>query len=91
MQKVGNCGRKTAKEGVLKGRSKEERLKKWFTHFSELLGEQPVISGNEEDEIISVLPEQDINTAPFTLEEYHAVRNINEIVLHFANKVVFLF
>ena len=67
-------GRKSAKKGVLKGNSKEERLKKWFTHFSDLLGKEPTISGDDQDEIIPVLPEQVINTGPFTPDEYQAVK-----------------
>ena len=66
--------RKTAKKGVLKGANKEDRLKKWYTHFSELLGKEPTISGNEDDEILSVLSDLNIATGPFTNEEYQAVK-----------------
>ena len=41
-------------------------MKKWFTHFSELLGKVPNISGNEEEEIIHILSELDRDTGPFT-------------------------
>ena len=67
-------GRKTAKKGLLKGDSKEERLKKWFTHFSELLGKEPNISGNEEEEILPILSELGIDTGPFTFDEYQVVK-----------------
>ena len=67
-------GRKSAKKGVLKGNSKTDRLNKWYTHFSELLGKEPNITGSEDDEITAVLPDLGITTDPFTMDEYLAVK-----------------
>ena len=72
-------GRKAAKKGIIKGGSKEERLKNWYTHFSELLGKEPIVS-DEFEEIQRVLPDLDIDDSPFTMEEYQAVKkNLNLI------------
>ena len=35
-------GRKASRQGILKGKTKEERRQKWFSHFQSLLGEDPV-------------------------------------------------
>ena len=68
-------GRKTAKVGVIKGENQEDRVKKWFSYFSQLLGKEPVINnGSQEDEITPILPELNIDTGPFTEEEYHLVK-----------------
>ena len=68
-------GRKAAKVGVIKGTNQEDRVKKWFSHFSQLLGSEPTISnGSQQEETISILPELNIDTGPFTVEEYHLVK-----------------
>ena len=33
-------GRKTKKQGILKGKSKEDRVKQWYNHFKNLLGKE---------------------------------------------------
>ena len=43
-------GRKRTRSGNLKGKTKEERLEGWYTHFKDLLGNPPVV--NDEDEEI---------------------------------------
>ena len=42
-------GRKIACQESIKGRNKEERIAKWFEHFSNLLGTEN-ISDDQEDE-----------------------------------------
>ena len=65
--------RKTAKKGIIKGTGKQDRLNKWHRHFSDLLGKEP--SGNEDgEETQTVLPNMDINTEPFIMEEYRKVK-----------------
>lgn len=66
-------GRKSTKKGVLKWNSKSDTLKELYTHFSDLLCKGPVITDGDDEEIIAVLPDLDINTDPFTTEEYLAV------------------
>ena len=39
-------GRKTAKQSIIKANSKKERINKWYTHFKELLGKEPVVDGD---------------------------------------------
>ena len=34
-------GRKNGKQGILKGKTKEERITNWYNHFKELLGKEP--------------------------------------------------
>ena len=65
--------RKSAKKGIIKGTSKQDRLKKWHKHFSDLLGKEPCGNAGDE-EIQTVLPKLDINTEPFTMEEYRKVK-----------------
>ena len=37
-------GRKATKRGILKGKSKEDRVNNWYNYFKELLGKQPKIT-----------------------------------------------
>ena len=61
-------GRKDGKQGIIKGKTKEERVQKWYTHFQSLLGKDPVRS-EEEQEIDPVLQDLGIEDGNFTLEE----------------------
>ena len=70
-------GRKTAKKGILKGKSTKERLDNWQKHFSELLGKEPVVPEESVNEVIDTVlsPEElGIQTGPFTMEEYQTVK-----------------
>ena len=67
-------GRKTSKKGILKGKSQEERIKAWYIHFSNILGKEPVTNNAGEEEITTVLHQLNINTGPFTVKEYQAVK-----------------
>ena len=62
-------GRKEGKQGIVKGKSKEERIQKWYTHFKDLLGKDPVRTEAEEDEIDPVLQGLLIEDGNFTIEE----------------------
>ena len=63
-------GRKAAKKGILKGNSKEDRLKKWQQYFSELLGSEPTVEGDPNEDIPTVLQNLNIKSGPFSKEEY---------------------
>ena len=39
-------GRKSKKQGMIKGQSKEERVKKWYNHFHDLVGREAMVKGN---------------------------------------------
>lgn len=68
-------GRKTTKKGIIKGKSKEDRIKSWYKHFSELLGSEPKIPENDaEEEITNVFNNLNIATGPFTMNEYQEVK-----------------
>ena len=62
-------GRKLAKKGMIKGKNKEERINSWFQHFSKLLGNEPVVT-DEDEEITTVFEDLNIKTGEFTMEEY---------------------
>ena len=66
-------GRKKAKEGQVSGNSPEERVNTWFTHFKNLLGNQPDVDDPDEA-IPTVFDDVDINDEPFTMEEYKKVK-----------------
>ena len=67
-------GRKTAKKGIIKGRNKDERVSTWYHHFSQLLGNEPVINNNNQDEEIpTIFHNLGIRTGEFTMEEYQQV------------------
>ena len=66
-------GRKKAKEGQVSGNSPEERVNTWFTHFKNLLGNQPDVDDPDEA-IPTVFDDVDINDEPFTMDEYKKVK-----------------
>jgi hypothetical protein len=66
-------GRKSAKKGIIKGKSKQERLNSWYKHFSELLGKEPVVTDADED-IPKIFDILNISTEDFTKEEYQDVK-----------------
>lgn len=59
--------------GKIKGNSPEERVGKWRDHFSSLLGQPPPVE-NPDEEIEPIHGPLDINTDPFTLEEYRIAK-----------------
>ena len=67
-------GRKSAKQGMIKGSSREERIKKWYDHFQKLLGKEPVISNSGNEEITTIFNDLSISVEPFNSEEYNAVK-----------------
>ncbi len=66
-------GRKTAKKGILKGRNKDERIRKWYTHFKELLGKESDVD-DDVYKIHTIVGELNILEEPFTRDEYTAVK-----------------
>ena len=69
-------GRKIVRKGILKGNSKESRLKSWHSHFSSLLGSEPTTTINTKEEIIQpIFDNLGITTGPFTMEEYIKAKN----------------
>ena len=61
-------GRKKGRQGIVNGKTKEERVSNWFKHFQTLLGKDP---GNTEqvEDIEAVLHDMDIEDGNFTVEE----------------------
>ena len=68
--------RKSSATGKLKGNIEKERRKRWYNHFSNLLGEGPNIE-DEDEEVEAVLLDIAIDDAPFTQEEYHSNSKLN--------------
>ena len=70
-------GRKSSKKGQLEGDTKEDRVKNWYNHFSNLLGKPPATEENVE--IDKVFDNLAIDDGPFTIEEFHkAKKTISE-------------
>ena len=62
-------GRKKPRSGRLKGATKEERIKSWYDHFQQLLGNPPTVT-HEDEEILTVFEGLPIRTDAFDTEEY---------------------
>ena len=62
-------GRKTTKQGIIKAKTKEERVRKWFHHFSTLLSDDPNDQQNDEEELEPVLQDMNIEEGDFTTSE----------------------
>ena len=60
-------GRKETNNGRIKGKSTEERIKKWKDHFLNLLGQPPVTRPNNKKIVLQHTLQ--INTDNFTMEE----------------------
>ena len=71
-------GRKRTRSENLKGKTKEERLKGWYTHFKDLLGNPPVVN-DEDEEIPQIFEDLPITCDTFDQEEYQkAKKSIKE-------------
>ena len=68
-------GRKTAKKGIIKAKSPEERIKKWYTHFKNLLGKEPVVEGDLDENIDPIIQYGNISDEPFLMEECNCEEN----------------
>ena len=66
-------GRNISKSGILKGKSKEERVNNWYKHFSQLLGKEPVIEDEDED-ILPVFNNLKYKIGPFDIDEYQLAK-----------------
>ena len=73
-------GIKSTKQGIIKGSSHEERLKKWYDYFQNLLGKVPIIPDeNIGTYLPSILDSLDITDTEFTNEELQfAKKSIKE-------------
>ena len=67
-------GRKSGKTGILKGNSREDRLQRWKQYFYKLLGSEPTIEGDPNEDIPMVISESSIKSGPFSKEEYITVK-----------------
>ena len=47
-------GRKIGRQGILKGKTKEDRLKSWHKHFQTLLGKDPVRARDEDVYLVQI-------------------------------------
>ena len=54
-------------------RTQEERRKKQYDHFSQLLGKSPVVD-NEDQEILPILKNLQYVTGSFDMSEYHQAK-----------------
>ena len=61
-------GRRSGKQGIIKGKTKEERITNWFNHFRNLLGKDPGDT-DEDTSIEQVLQNLSIQDGDFTSEE----------------------
>ena len=66
-------GRKSAKRGIIKGNSREDRIKKWYNHFHNLLGKVPDIEQGDVD-LVNILHDLQIDDVDFTLKEMAKVK-----------------
>ena len=66
-------GRRAGKKGQIEGNTQEERVNSWYKHFSNLLGNPPVIKGNEND-VTTIFDEQNIEDGPFTMTEFQKAK-----------------
>ena len=67
-------GRKNGKQGIIKGKTKEERITNWYNHFKELLGKEPEKT-KQEVTIEQVLQNLSIEDGDFTDEELRKAKN----------------
>ena len=61
--------RKSTKQGMIKGASKEERVNKWYEHFSNLLGKEIEPDASEMFQVTPIFKDLDIDDGDFTLDE----------------------
>ena len=66
-------GKNASKGGMIKGTTKEERIKKWHNHFKNLLGKEGE-EGEHEYNIDTVFEDLGINDSNFTNEELEAAK-----------------
>ena len=66
-------GRKTSKQGIISGRTKEDRIKNWFSHFKKLLG-KPAVDEQETEDLDAVFDNLGIDDKNFTIEELKAAK-----------------
>ena len=67
-------GRRSSKKGILKGKNKGERIKRWYNHFSDLLGKKPTISDDCGAQVQTIFEDLQIETGPFTKKKYLVVK-----------------
>ena len=56
-------------------KDKKDRLNKWYVHFKNLLGNEPIVEGSPEENITPVRSNLMIPDGLFTREEYTKVKN----------------
>ena len=66
-------GRNRSKAGQVKEETPEDRVKSWFTHFRNLLGDPPSLTG-EDLEIADILTNVGNDNVPFSMEELRKVK-----------------
>lgn len=66
-------GRKSSQSAKINGKSAEERVGAWKTHFKNLLGSPPVVD-NEDETIPQMLQDLPIPDGPFSMEEYQKAK-----------------
>ena len=67
-------GRMCAQKGILKRKSKDDRVKQWHSYFCNLLGKEPTIDGEIPSTIPQIIEDLDIYTGPFTIQEFQTVK-----------------
>ena len=67
-------GRRSSKKGILKSKNKDERIRSWYNHFSNLLGKEPTISDDSGVQVQTIFEDLQIETGSFTKKEYLAVK-----------------
>ena len=69
-------GRKTAKKGLIKGNSKEDRVSKWYDHFNNLLGKEPLLTEKPPPEDLEkILYDLNIKDDDFNIEELQKAKS----------------
>ena len=68
-------GRRNSRQGIIKGSSKEERVKRLYDHFRNLLGNEPASSEVEDEDIEVVVEDPGIDDGNFTMSDQLPEKN----------------
>ena len=67
-------GKAPSYTGKIRGDSPADRVRQWQHHFATLLGSPPIVEDHGPEDIEPVNSHLDIETGPFTLEEYRTAK-----------------
>ena len=68
-------GRKSSKLGIIRPKDKKDSINKWYVHFENMLGPEPVVKEGLEEYIEAILNNFMIPDCLCTKEKYTKVKN----------------